>query len=120
ILDNRAITALCNLRIFAKERWRNEFLVVRNHFLCLGARQRHIDSGKFCFRGRNHDASKFCARWLELLLPGCGREGGLARAEIRRNMLKMSDLIYAKEAGTQIRRTKLPRHARAHGNSIML
>src|SRR5208337_3947727 len=110
--------ALGNQRIFAKKRWRNEFLVVLDHFLGLGAWQRHIDSWEFCFRGRNHDASKFRARWLELL-PRCVREGRLAQAEIRRNLLKIRDLIYAKEAGTQIRRAKLPRHARADGNSIM-
>ena len=107
-----------NQRIFAKERWRNKFLVVLDHFLCLGAWQRHIDSWEFCFRGRNHDASKFCAHWLELL-PRCGIEGRLAQAEYRHNLLKMRDLIYAKEAGAQIRRAKLPRHPRAHCNSIM-
>src|SRR5208283_3539885 len=118
IFNNRAVAAMSNQLIFAKQRWRNIFLVVLDHFLCLGAGQRHIDSGEFCFRGRNHDASKFCAQWLELL-PRCGREGRLARARILRNLLKMKDLIYAEQAGTQIRWTKLPRHARAHGDSIM-
>jgi len=111
IFDNRAVAAMRNQRIFAKSDVRNKFPCRTRSLPLPWGLAKHIDSWEFLFRGRNHDASKFCAQLVRVVAEVRDR-GQAAQAEYRHNLLKMRDLIYAKRLGRRFA-GETSRHPRA-------
>ena len=82
IFHDSAVAALGDKRIVTRERRRNVFCVVGNHFLRLWPRQSGDDSGQFgCFSGRDHNSSRNFVSEGTAWIRNCAESGQISRDE---------------------------------------